>query len=158
MQSCLYSTAKPAKPTLASNNGNATDGEEITLVCHSSTQGVNKYVFKGPSVDVTRSVNSYTIGHATIGVHDGDYSCTALIDTIASVESNIVHVSCRFHCCYVLWTICRILSPYLIRLFGFIWGVSVWFCIASLKVDRGSIPCRQKRLVITIRSTRCRGC
>ena len=79
-----------------SNNLNATDGENITLTCTTSTLGVTTYEFMLDSSSLVNGPNNtYSISSATINSDDGNYSCIAYIDTVASNISNILEVLCK---------------------------------------------------------------
>lgn len=84
------------KPTLVTNNQYPTDGDSITLTCNTTTTGVTNYEFrKGSQVVANQLLNTHTIDPATIDAHDGNYSCIAFVDSVASPPSDPNSVTCK---------------------------------------------------------------
>ena len=87
---------KPTTPTLTSSNSDPTDGDSITLTCTATEAAVDGYEFKLDGATVTSgSSNTLLIGSgtATIGTHDGSYTCIASIDTVSSDASSALDVN-----------------------------------------------------------------
>ena len=85
--------------TLTPDLASPTDGDDIVLTCSSTSSDITSYEFfkDGTSLAAAASSNEYTISAATIDTHDGDYTCIASIDTVASDASSTLGVQCE--CC-----------------------------------------------------------
>ena len=67
------------------------DQDYITLTCITSTPGVTKYKFfkNNQSLHTTGNMNTYTIAQADLSKYNGNYSCVAYFENVASEESQI---------------------------------------------------------------------
>ena len=66
------------------------------MTCGTTSTGVNTYEFKKNGTSISRlnsSSATYTMTAATIGRDDGNYTCVAKIDTVASDESDIFQLT-----------------------------------------------------------------
>ena len=94
MNSFYQLSDKPVTPTLTANNLNPLNGDDIVLSCSTSTLAVTSYEFRfGGTLLTTTPLNTYRINSATKGTHDGSYTCTALIGTVASELSTVYFLS-----------------------------------------------------------------
>ena len=89
------------------NDTTPNDGAAIDLTCMTTTTGISIYEFKrGTTLVAKTSSATYTIPSAIIGSHNGDYTCIAYIDTVASDPSNIHGVACELFEKFTQFVIC----------------------------------------------------
>lgn len=94
---CFVFSDQPDTPTLVSDNNDPTDGDYITLTCNTTTTGITSYLFKRDQTLVANTtVNTHKIAHATLGTYEGQYTCVAFIDTVPSIVSNVIAISCEY--------------------------------------------------------------
>ena len=67
------------------------DQDYITLTCVTTTPGVTRYTFfkNNQTLPTTGNTHTYTIAQAPLKTENGDYTCIAYFENVASDESEV---------------------------------------------------------------------
>ena len=90
---------KPGQPVLTVDNSDPVDGDTVTFTCTTGQSDVETYeiVLDGSStaLNTDTRTNTYSVAMDTSGVHNGAYTCTVLIDDVASEPSSSRNIAVR---------------------------------------------------------------
>ena len=94
----LFPAEKLVAPVLTSTKNQPIDGEKITLQCDLPNPDVNKFEFfkDGHSLGAANTDKTVTINSVRFS-DSGVYTCTAVVDSVTSNSSNLVHISGRWN-------------------------------------------------------------